>query len=222
MLESKNIGIILAVVIVSIVGFSYFLSSGNNTKGEEIAVTAEQNPETEHMNNNIVVFKTNLGDIEIELFADKSPITTGNFKKLAEEGFYDGVRFHRVVKGFMIQSGDPLSKDVEAKDSWGTGGPGYVIEDEFVEGLSNVRGTIAMANSGPNSGGSQFFINLQDNTPLDWDKEPSQSKHPVFGKVVSGMDIVDKIAEVETDGPAQLGGHDRPLEDVVIEKIEIK
>jgi len=102
------------------------------------------------------------------------------------------------------------------KDRWGTGGPGYAIDDEFITGLSNARGTIAMANSGPSSGGSQFFINLVDNTFLDWDKEPTQSKHPVFGKVVFGMDIVDKIGAVAKEGP------DRPVEDVMIEKITIK
>ncbi len=116
----------------------------------------------------------------------------------------------------MIQGGDPLSKDVSKKAMWGTSGPGYAIEDEFVEGSTNLRGTIAMANSRPNSGGSQFFINLQDNTYLDWNKPPMQSKHPVFGKVVSGMDVVVKIGAVETDGG------DKPLEDVIIEKVRVE
>jgi len=172
--------------------------------------------------NPILVMDTNFGSINVELYMDKSPITAGNFKKLVEEGFYDGTRFHRVIDGFMIQGGDPLSKDENLKDEWGTGGPGYAIDDEFIDGLSNVRGTIAMANSGPNTGGSQFFINLVDNLNLDWDKGDPRSKHPVFGRVISGMDVVDKIAKVKTDGPMQLGGHDRPLEDVVIEKMTIK
>jgi len=146
------------------------------------------------INNPIAVLETNKGDIEIELFMDKMPITAGNFKKLAEEGFYDGIRFHRVIDNFMIQAGDPLSKDESQKELWGTGGPGYTIEDEFVPGLSNVRGTIAMANIGqPNTGGSQFFINTVDNIGLDFDKPPATSKHPVFGKVVEGMDIVLSI-----------------------------
>jgi len=98
---------------------------------------------------------------------------------------------------------------------WGTGGPGYAIEDEFVPGYSNVRGTISMANSGPNSGGSQFFINLVDNVNLDYDKQPLTSKHPVFGKVVAGMDIVDAIGHVAT------GARDVPAEPVVIEDIEV-
>ena len=140
--------------------------------------------------NPIVVLKTNKGDIKIELFMDKMPITAGNFKKLAESGYYDGVKFHRVIDNFMIQGGDPLSKDDSKEAIWGTGGPGYAIEDEFVDGLSNLKGTISMANSGPNTGGSQFFINTVDNIYLDFDKEPLQSKHPVFGKVVDGMDVV--------------------------------
>jgi len=124
---------------------------------------------------------------------DKTPETAGNFKKLVEDGFYDGVRFHRVIDNFMVQGGDPLSKDEKKEEEWGMGGPGYAIKDEFVEDLSNVRGTIAMANSGPNTGGSQFFINTVDNTNLDFDKPPFTSKHPVFGKVVKGMDVVLSI-----------------------------
>ncbi len=168
-------------------------------------------------------FETSMGEFTVELYTDKMPITAGNFVKLAEEGFYDGTKFHRVIgpiksppHGFMIQGGDPLTKDDNLQHAWGTGGPGYAIEDEFVDGLSNLRGTLSMANSGPNSGGSQFFINLNDNTFLDFDKPPMQSKHPVFGKVVSGMDIVEKIGNVGTDGM------DRPLEPVVITKITIE
>ncbi len=160
-------------------------------------------------------FITNKGTFTLELFTDKMPITTGNFITLAQEGYYDGQRFHRVIANFMIQGGDPLSKDTTKRNRWGTGGPGYTIEDEFVSGLSNVRGTISMANSGPQSGGSQFFINLVDNTPLDWDKQPSSSKHPVFGKVISGMDVVDAIGTT----PTKAG--DQPVDDVIIEKVTI-
>jgi len=148
-----------------------------------------------------VLLKTTMGDITIELY-DNMPITAGNFEKLVGEGFYNGVIFHRVIDKFMIQGGDPLGT--------GTGGPGYKIQDEFVAGSSNVRGTISMANSGPNSGGSQFFINLVDNTNLDWDKPPLTSKHPVFGKVVEGMDVVDAIGKVQT------GPNDRPVVEVKI------
>ena len=154
-----------------------------------------------------VTFETNKGNIVIQLY-DDMPITTGNFEKLVKQGFYDGTIFHRVIDGFMIQGGDPVGT--------GMGGPGYTIEDEFVEGHSNVRGTISMANTGqPNTGGSQFFINLVDNSGLDFDKQPLTSKHPAFGEVIEGMDVVDAIAKVET------GAADKPLEDVVIIKASV-
>jgi peptidylprolyl isomerase len=167
--------------------------------------------------NPIAVLQTNKGTIEIELFDNSMPITAGNFAKLAEEGFYDGIKFHRVIDGFMIQGGDPNTK-TDQVFTYGQGGPGYAIPDEHIEGelLTNVRGTISMANSGPNSGGSQFFINLVDNTNLDFNKPPLTSKHPVFGQVVSGMEVVDAIGGVET-GPSNL-----PVEEVVIEKVTIR
>ncbi len=143
-----------------------------------------------------IKFETNYGDIVIELFEDM-PITAGNFKKLVEEKFYDKVIFHRIIKGFMIQGGDPQGA--------GIGGPGYTIKDEFTDHNKNNRGTISMANAGPNTGGSQFFINLVDNNFLD-------TKHPVFGKVVEGMEIIDIIANVETDI------NDKPIKDVLIER----
>ncbi len=138
--------------------------------------------------------QTSMGDITIQLY-DDMPITTGNFKKLVEKGFYDGTIFHRIIDGFMIQGGDPTGT--------GRGGPGYAIKDEFTSHNRNNRGTIAMANAGPNTGGSQFFINLVDNNYLD-------KAHPAFGKVIEGMDIVDKIGKVKTDF------RDKPLEDVKI------
>jgi peptidylprolyl isomerase len=141
-----------------------------------------------------VLMKTTMGDIVIQLNSDM-PITTGNFEKLVKQGFYNGVIFHRVIDGFMIQSGDPQGN--------GMGGPGYTIKDEFTDHNRNDRGTIAMANAGPNTGGSQFFINLVNNNFLD-------TKHPAFGKVVQGMDVVDKIAKVKTDA------NDKPLQDVKI------
>jgi peptidylprolyl isomerase len=140
------------------------------------------------------LLETNQGNIEIELASDM-PITSGNFEKLINEGFYNGVIFHRVIDGFMIQGGDPTGT--------GMGGPGYQIKDEFTNNNENNRGTISMANAGPNTGGSQFFINLVNNNFLD-------SKHPVFGKVTKGMDIVDKIGKVKADG------NDKPLEEVKI------
>jgi len=163
------------------------------------------------------VFTTNKGTFELELFEDQMPITVGNFIKLAEEGYYDGTKFHRIIDGFMIQGGDPNTKG-DNTASYGTGGPGYTIQDEFVkaDNLSNVRGTISMANTGqPNSGGSQFFINTVDNLGLDFDKEPLTSKHPVFGHVISGMDVVDAISSVET------GARDLPVEPVIIQSLSI-
>ncbi|ADN34825.1 Peptidylprolyl isomerase [Methanolacinia petrolearia DSM 11571] len=138
-----------------------------------------------------VKLETNLGDIVIKLYEDM-PVTAGNFEKLVSEGFYDGIIFHRVIRSFMVQAGCP--------NGTGTGGPGYNIKDEFVKGHSNLRGTISMANTGmPDTGGSQFFINLVDNTYLDWDNSQTPSKHPVFGEVVEGMDVVDKIAMQPVD-----------------------
>ncbi|OGJ12679.1 peptidylprolyl isomerase [Candidatus Pacearchaeota archaeon RBG_19FT_COMBO_34_9] len=149
--------------------------------------------------NTKVKLETNYGDIVIELYS-QMPITAGNFQKLVEQGFYDEVIFHRIIDGFMIQGGDPTGT--------GTGGPGYEIKDEFKGEQKNNRGTIAMANAGPNTGGSQFFINLVNNNFLD-------GKHPVFGKVIEGMDVIDKIAKVETDA------NDKPLEDVKIIKASL-
>jgi peptidylprolyl isomerase len=146
-----------------------------------------------------VLLETSQGNITIQLYSDM-PITTGNFQSLVEKKFYDGLIFHRVIDGFMIQGGDP--------EGTGMGGPGYEIKDEFTDHNKNDRGTIAMANSGPNTGGSQFFINLVDNNYLD-------SKHPAFGKVIEGMDVVDAIGKVKTDSS------DRPLTEVKIIKATI-
>lgn len=194
---------IIALLAILVLLFTWF----GGEKKENNMVTETMNP--------IVTLKTNVGDIELEMYLDKMPITVGNFLTLAKDGFYDGVKFHRVIAGFMIQGGDSNSKGDDV-NTYGTGGPGYTIEDEFVEGLSNVRGTISMANTGqPDSGGSQFFINLIDNTNLDFDKEPLSSKHPVFGMVVGGMDIVDNI------GNTEVGPRDLPVEAIVIQSIDI-
>jgi len=146
-----------------------------------------------------VQLKTNMGEITLELYPDM-PITAGNFQKLVEKGFYDGTIFHRVIDGFMVQGGDPTGT--------GRGGPGYAIKDEFSGKNKNNRGTISMANAGPNTGGSQFFINLVDNNFLD-------KAHPVFGKVVEGMDVVDAIGKVRT------GPMDRPVKEVKIESARV-
>ena len=143
-----------------------------------------------------VLLKTTKGDITLEL-RDDMPITSGNFTTLVGKGFYNGVIFHRVIDGFMIQGGDPTGT--------GRGGPGYQIKDEFMPDNKNGRGTISMANAGPNTGGSQFFINLVNNDYLN-------KNHPAFGKVIKGMEVVDAIGKVKTNSS------DKPLEDVVIKE----
>ncbi len=151
--------------------------------------------------NRYAVFETSMGSFKAELYEDKAPVTTGNFIKLAESGFYDGVVFHRVIPDFMIQGGDP--------DGDGTGGPGYFIKDEFGPGLKHDSpGVLSMANAGPNTGGSQFFITV---APTPW----LDGKHAIFGKVVEGYDIVQAISEAAADAS------DMPLVPVVMEKVTI-
>lgn len=153
------------------------------------------------------IIKTNLGDVTLEFYGEDSPITVNNFLNLAKKGFYDGLKFHRIIKGFMIQGGDPITKTAEV-NLYGTGGPGYKFQDEF-NNHKLVAGSLAMANSGPGTNGSQFFIVTAEETPwLD-------GRHTNFGKVVAGLDVVKKIEAVET------GVNDRPLEDVVILKVEL-
>lgn len=149
---------------------------------------------------------TNKGDITIELNSEGTPNTVANFIKLAKDGFYNGTKFHRVIKGFMNQGGDPFSKDDSLSARWGTGGPGYSFNDEIGPNNRNDVGTISMANSGPNTNGSQFFINVQNNNSLD-------GKHTVFGHVVAGLDVVMLINEVQTDAA------DRPISPVIIEEV---
>lgn len=153
------------------------------------------------MANPTVTIETNHGTIIAEMFSDAAPKTAGNFIELAKKGFYDGIIFHRVIAGFMLQSGDPTGT--------GTGGPGYSIPDEFGEGLAHTEpGTFSMANSGPDSGGSQFFITLAATSWLD-------GKHAIFGKVTGGMDVVEAIGKLKT------GTGDRPVEDVIMEKVTV-
>ncbi len=147
-----------------------------------------------------ILLQTTLGDMRVELFESTMPVTAGNFRKLVEKGFYNGVLFHRVIPQFMIQSGDPTGT--------GRGGPGYSIKDEFTRDNHNRRGTLSMANAGPNTGGSQFFINVVDNLRLD-------DKHPVFGRVITGVEVADAISRVPRNR------QDRPLTDVVIKKAAV-
>ena len=146
-------------------------------------------------------FKTSEGDFTVELFADKSPITVDNFKKLADNKFYDGTIFHRVIKAFMIQGGDP--------EGTGFGGSNNMIPDEFASGLTFAEpGILAMANAGPNTGRSQFFITV---IPTPW----LQNHHSIFGKVIENYDVVERISKVKTNSA------DRPLNNVVMESLSI-
>ncbi len=184
----KNpIFIILLIIALIIIGI-FTMTGKPNTSDINVAE-----------GHKLAVLKTNYGVIKIELYNKEMPITAGNFEKLVKEEFYDGAIFHRVIDGFMVQGGDPTGT--------GMGGPGYEIKDEFTrtELDKNNMGTISMANAGPNTGGSQFFINLVNNNFLD-------GKHSVFGRVIEGMDVVDKIAKAPTDA------NDRPLNEVKIEK----
>lgn len=155
------------------------------------------------------ILHTNKGDIVIEFDSINAPNAVTNFIKLSKEGFYDGTKFHRIVKDFMNQGGDPFSKEDSLMDKWGTGGPGYTFADELGPDNHNVVGTISMANAGPDTNGSQFFINVADNTYLD-------GKHTVFGKVITGFDVVKAINSVETDD------YDRPTSPIIIESISLK
>ena len=194
--------IIAVIVLIAIIGFKM---TGNTITGESINdKVIDGNPDTENQmsikKQTKVKLQTNQGDIILELRNDM-PITTSNFENLVKKGVYDGVIFHRIIPDFMIQGGDPT----------GTGmGDSSIpnIKDEFSNNNQNNKGTISMANAGPNTGSSQFFINLVNNNFLD-------DKHPVFWKVIEGMDVVDKISQVET------GAQDRPIEEVKIIKAEI-
>ncbi len=207
---SYRVGFALAAVIVVISGYFLFMKTDApqkevpaKAKENALAVAAPQKTPTG------AILKTSLGDIEVVFFADKAPKTVANFIALAQKGFYDQTKFHRVIKDFMIQGGDPLSKDDTQMAVWGTGGPGYQFADE-INSEKLVRGALAMANSGPNTNGSQFFIVTAAATPwLD-------GKHTVFGKAVKGLDVVQKIGSVETMT------RDMPKVPVVIENIILK
>jgi cyclophilin family peptidyl-prolyl cis-trans isomerase len=195
--------VILLVVITLLIGFA--------TKSKpktDFEVNNNLNQENIMNNNQIITLETSLGNIEIELLKDKAPKTVENFLKLATAGFYENTKFHRVIKGFMIQGGDPYTKG-EDTSVYGTGGPGYKFADEKND-EQMVRGVLAMANSGPNTNGSQFFIVTASETP--W----LTGKHTIFGKVISGMEVVDKIENSKTNE------NDLPLTPVIISKIIIK
>lgn len=234
-MEMKHIAIIIG--IVAFVGSALYFTrpevtpnpppvggapSGGVQEGysteQESAPRVEDSPQqkevtkpstTTNQKNMKATIRTNKGAITIELNSTDAPNTVANFVKLAKDGFYDGVKFHRVIAGFMIQGGDPLTKDDSKMALWGTGGPGYKFADEIHANNKNNAGTISMANAGPNTNGSQFFINVNNNNFLD-------PKHTVFGTVIEGLDVVKAIEGVET------GAQDRPVSPVVIESISVQ
>ena len=185
---------ILAIVAIMLIATGCLAAAGITEKKTDGGVR--------NMSNRIAVFETNMGNFEVELFEDKAPITTKNFIDLAEKNFYDGVIFHRVIKNFMIQGGDPTGT--------GMGGSEHTIPDEFSPDLRHdSAGVLSMANAGPNTGSSQFFITVVATPWLD-------DHHSVFGHVIKGMDVVKAISEVKTDYG------NRPVDKVVINKITIK
>lgn len=197
--------IISSVLLIILVGGAlYYFSHKSSPSSMEQSSSSQQ-----AVTGSVVTLKTTKGDIVIQLHPDKAPVSAANFAKLASSGFYNGVKFHRVIPNFMIQAGDPNTKGSDVS-TYGMGGPGYTIADEFNNGLSNTRGTVAMANTGrPHSGGSQFFINVVDNSKnLD-------GGYSVFGTVTSGMDVADAIVSVPTTG-------EMPTDPIVIESVEVK
>ncbi len=221
--------ITIAVLIFILGGVAYFLQDDSTPveKASDVAITAPAkkakavvatttqittNNSTSTMQPSEKIIRatitTNKGVIEVS-FSTNTPLTVKNFVTLAQSKFYEGVRFHRVIKDFMIQTGDPLSKDIANKAIWGTGGPGYKFQDELTGSEQYPLGTLAMANAGPNTNGSQFFIvTANPGYPLP----PS---YTVFGKVTKGIEVAMKIQHVKT------GEQNRPLEDVIIEKVEV-
>jgi cyclophilin family peptidyl-prolyl cis-trans isomerase len=195
------IGLITALTALNVV--YYLMNKDAVAEGFESKINAQIT-----MQYTSAVMHTNKGDIEVSLLKDKAPNTVNNFTKLAEAKFYDGTKFHRVIKGFMIQGGDPLSKGEDTR-YYGTGGPDYTFDDE-INDVKLVRGVLAMANRGPNTNGSQFFIVTAAATPwLD-------GKHTVFGKVVRGMEVVDAIENIKT------GERDIPIEPIIVNSVTLK
>lgn len=199
---------VIAIIFGLYVYFSMTMKPATNEP------TPLPQPQTEVVTTNpnkimTATLRTNMGDITLAFFPENAPNTVANFIKLAQTGYYNGTKFHRVIKNFMNQGGDPLTKDDSMMARWGTGGPGYTFNDEISSNNSNVAGSVAMANSGPNTNGSQFFINAQDNRNLD-------TGYTVFARVTSGMDVVLKINNVPTDS------NDRPITPVVLQEVIVQ
>jgi len=199
---------VVVLVLIAVAVVVFFMNDAGNKEGKITGNITKNNLEYAK-----AVFVTSLGDIEVEFLPEEAPLTVANFVNLAESGFYNGTKFHRVIKNFMIQGGDPLSKDDTAQGSWGQGGPGYKFDDE-IDTSSDLyqtgykRGILAMANSGPDTNGSQFFIMHQD--------YPLPPKYTIFGRVIYGQEIVDAIAATPTDPD------DRPVTPVTINKVILK
>jgi cyclophilin family peptidyl-prolyl cis-trans isomerase len=201
-MSKKNFIILFSGLVFLAIIFIVFSVSGDKSKADEKNMNTNLSIKNNYMP--VVKITTNKGDITLELYGDDAPNTVRNFVDLAKKGFYDGVIFHRVISGFMIQGGDPTGT--------GTGGPGYQFEDELIESTDSyqrgyVRGTVAMANAGPNTNGSQFFIMHQDYA--------LPHSYTIFGQVTAGMEVVDAIAALEVDA------NDKPLTEVVMEKVEV-
>lgn len=230
-MKDKHIYIFIIILIMASAWFVYFSGQEKTETKVSTIPTQEQTQNTQATTTNTATTNTNLnpknnmpdnpiktytqatiktskGDIQIEL-VKSAPNTVANFGKLADSAFYNGVKFHRVIKGFMIQAGDPLSKDETKRAYWGTGGPGYKFNDELSGSETYKRGTVAMANAGPNTNGSQFFIVTAEDSGLP----PS---YTVFGYVTSGIDVALAIENVAT------GPNDQPVQDVVINSVTAK
>jgi peptidyl-prolyl cis-trans isomerase B (cyclophilin B) len=196
-----NIRKLSIILIIFLIAISLIICGESDNGEEEMSNFEKMSPE--ELKDYKAVIKTDFGDIHLEFFPEAAPNHVRNFLKLANSDFYDGTTFHRVIPGFMIQGGDPNSKDDDPTND-GQGGPGYTIDAEFSE-ISHKRGILSMARSpqGPNTAGSQFFIVHQTAAHLD-------GQYSVFGRVTDGLNVVDKIANVKT------GARDRPIEDVKV------
>ena len=208
-------GIILVIIVLAVIAIvqaTHSARTHNLSSNQPATATAATTASgtTKPMEYSQATFHTSMGDFTIAFDPQLAPNTVANFVKLASSGFYDKVKFHRIIAGFMIQGGDPLSKDDAKQSLWGTGGPGYQFNDEITSASKNVIGAVAMANSGPNTNGSQFFVNVANNDYLD-------GHYSVFAHVTSGMDIVEAMSKVKTS-PL----NDQPITPVVIESITLK
>ena len=183
-----------------------------NVRGQDLSQTQEKKP-METNQKEVAVLKTSDGEMVVEFWPEVAPKTVENFKKLAREGFYDGTAFHRIIKGFMIQGGDPNTKDLSQESSYGTGGPGYKIPAEFND-RPHIRGVLSMARSAdPNSAGSQFFICLGVASSLD-------HQYTAFGKVIKGLDVLDKIGATPV-GRSNSGENSKPNSRVTLESVKV-